>query len=163
MEAVECARLSIWHFEVGGELQGMRCSWAKHRDEPLVDDAEVITAPAYTSYFTELAINGYFVSNDVESDERLKAMRESYLMKHGIRATLDVPIGINGRAYWLVCCEQLRGPHTWPTNHVVIARQLCARAGLLISRLLDVRLTDLQSVPFPSEVSLLPSMQKGSD
>lgn len=90
-------------------------------------------------------------------------MRESYLMKHGIRATLDVPIGINGRAYWLVCCEQLRGPHTWPTNHVVIARQLCARAGLLISRLLDVRLTDLQSVPFPSEVSLLPSMQKGSD
>lgn len=151
LDAVECARLSLWSFEIGSDLQGMRCIWVKLRDHPIVDDHELITSSECASYFSDLARMGYFASSDVEIDDRLKAMRDSYLRKHLIRATLDVPIGINGRAYWLVCCEQVQAPYAWRASDITTARQLCSRTGLLISRMLGIPMDALHSIPFSAD------------
>ena len=146
-EAVDCERVSVWQFEVISEPPGLRCLWAKRTSQAIEEASLRLAAEQYRGYFSELSRTGFFASDDVEIDAHLTAMRAPYLKVYGIRATLDVPIAINGRAYWLVCCEQLHGGRMWRDQQILVARQISARVGLLISGMRSVSLADLPSIP----------------
>jgi len=86
------------------------------------------------------------VSNDAMSDPRLLAMRGVYLKGNNISALLDIPVTINGRAYGIVCCEQVGAPYRWLPAQVLAARQSVTRAGPLLAREPSIRLDEIESM-----------------
>lgn len=147
MQAVECARVSLWRFERIGHARGLRCFGAKRAGEPLAEDGMLLVEDEYREYYAALVERSTFVSNDAMRDTRLIAMRGSYLQKHDISALLDVAVTINGRAYGIVCCEQMGTPHAWSPRQVRVAREAVTYAGMLFARESSIRLDLHESLP----------------
>ena len=50
-------------------------------------------------------------------------MRESYLLPHDIRASLDATIGANGTTWAVYCCAQQGSPRQWTQQEVRLLRR----------------------------------------
>ena len=147
IEEVGCSRVSLWRFESQAGGRALRCFVWKLAGLGSVPDATLLEENQYREYFSELVRSGVFVSNDAMADSRLRAMRGPYLQVHSISALLDIPITINGRSYGIVCCEQIRAQQLWTAKQVSAARATVTRAGLLVARELETRLSEIESVP----------------
>ena len=146
MDEVQCERVSLWKFQVVQGTRVLRCLLHQHVGSAPVENSELLDEAQYRDYFTALVKEGIYVSNDAASDDRLRKMRADYLDRHRITALLDIPLAINGRAYGIVCCEQLNGPHPWSPAERSAARQTVARAGLLLASEPTIRLELLDSI-----------------
>ncbi len=147
MQSIGCARVSLWRFERHGGSRGLRCFVAKLSGQPPTEDSTLLAEDQYRSYYAALVQRSAFVSDDAMHDPRLLAMRGGYLQQHGISALLDIPVTINGRAYGIVCCEQLDTPYRWLPQQIRTARESVTRAGLLLAQEPTIRLDTLESMP----------------
>jgi GAF domain-containing protein len=147
MREIGCARISLWRFERQTGSRGLRCFVSKLRGQSTVEDSTLLREDQYREYYKALVCGAVFVSNDAMSDARLLAMRGVYLKLHNISALLDVPVTINGRAYGIVCCEQVGAPYRWLPAQILAARESVTRAGLLLAREPSIRLGDIESMP----------------
>jgi GAF domain-containing protein len=147
MREIRCARISLWRFERHDGARGLRCFVAKRAGQAQVEDATLLREEHYREYYKALVSGAVFVSNDAMSDRRLLAMRGVYLKANNISALLDIPVTINGRAYGIVCCEQVDAPYQWSPAQVLAARESVTRAGLLLAREPSIRLDDIESMP----------------
>lgn len=148
LDELPCDRISLWRFEPCDGSRALRCLVAKRPGRMLTDEGALLLESQYREYFAALVTTGYFVSHDARADPKLLAMRRSYLEANNIGALLDVPLAINGRAFGLVCCEMLGGPHTWSAGQRKTARETVARAGLLLAANPSSGLDLLESVSF---------------
>ena len=147
MQHIGCDHISLWRFEQDGSAHGLRCFVAKLSGQPLTQDSTLLCEDQYRNYYAALVQRSAFVSDDAMRDPRLLAMRGGYLLQHGITALLDVPVTINGRAYGIVCCEQLGTPHRWSPQQIRTARETVTRAGLLLAQEPTIRFDTLESMP----------------
>ena len=133
MDRLQCSRVSLWGFELEGGQRALRCVVFKRAHEDLKCDATLLHEDQYRDYFAALIRTGVFVADDMRKEPALAAMRGSFLDGHHIGALLDVAVTINGRAYGIVCCEQIPGPRHWLSEDIVAARAAVSRAALLIA------------------------------
>ena len=146
MREIGCARISLWRFERDAGSRGLRCFVAKLSGQAPVEDSTLLREEQYREYYKALVSGAVFVSNDAVMDQRLLAMRGVYLKVNNISALLDIPVTINGRAYGIVCCEQLGAPYRWSPSQVLAARESVTRAGLLLAREPSIRLGQIESM-----------------
>lgn len=133
MDKLQCSRVSLWGFELEGGQRLLRCVVFKLAREDLKCDATLLHEDQYRDYFAALIRTGVFVTDDMRNEPALVAMRMPYLDANHIGALLDVAVTINGRAYGIVCCEQIPGPRHWLPEDIAAARAAVARAALLIA------------------------------
>ena len=146
IDRVRCSRVSLWGFDLEGGFKALRCVAVKLANRPLVPDATVLYEDQYRDYFTGLIQNGVFVANDTRCHPSLVEMRGAFLDSHRIGALLDVAVTINGRAYGIVCCEQIPGPRNWTADDIAAARAAVSRAALLIASEPSVKIEAIHSV-----------------
>jgi GAF domain-containing protein len=147
MGQVACDRVSLWCFDVQDGGLSLKCFLYQVAGQAPVVDATVLVEDQFRNYFSALVHSGIFVSDNARTDERLRAVRPGYLDVHDITASLDVPVIINGRAYGIVCCEQVGEPHAWTERAMLAARQMVTHAGLLLANERSIHLASLVSVP----------------
>ena len=146
MREIGCARISLWRFERHGGSRGLRCFVAKLSGQLVVPDSTLLLEEQYRDYYKALVCGAVFVSHDALTDQRLLAMRGVYIEANNISALLDIPVTINGRAYGIVCCEQIDRPYRWSPAQVLAARESVTRAGLLLAREPSIRLNEIESM-----------------
>ena len=133
MDRLQCSRVSLWGFELEGGQRVLRCVAFKLAHQGLTCDATLLREDQYRDYFSALIRTGVFVADDMRNEPALAAMRTPFLDAHHIGALLDVAVTINGRAYGIVCCEQIPGPRHWLPDDIAAARAAVSRAALLIA------------------------------
>ena len=144
MDRVHCSRVSLWRFDLDRGTRALRCFVVKRTGEELVPDRTRLDEGQYRDYFAALVQTGVFVANDAIHEASLVAMRGAFLAEHRIGALLDIAVLINGRAYGIVCCEQIPGPRDWQPEDVAAVRAAVSRAALLIGAEPSV---DLDAIP----------------
>ena len=146
IDRVHCSRVSLWRFDLDSGTRALRCFAAKRNGEALLPDHTQLAEGQYRDYFAALVLSGVFVANDASAEPRLAAMRGQFLAEHRVGALLDIAVTINGRAYGIVCCEQIPGPRDWQPEDVAAARAVVSRATLLIAADRSVDLDSMRSV-----------------
>ncbi len=147
IDAARCSRASIWLFEPTRTGRNLRCIVVKSAGQPLRDDSTLLAESQYADYFAALVERGMFASTDAMRDPVLLGMRGNYLQANGIGALLDMALSINGRAYGIVCCEQIPGPRPWTRGEIGAARAAITRVGFVIATRFGDALNSLDSVP----------------
>lgn len=147
IDRIHCSRVSLWGFDLEGGTRTLRCIAVKNDAEDLATDTTLLRENEYRDYFAALVRTGVFVAPDARTDPMLKAMRGAFLDSHQIGALLDVAITINGRAYGIVCCEQIPGPRLWSPDDIAAARAAVSRAALLIASEPGIDFDAMPSVP----------------
>jgi PAS domain S-box-containing protein len=67
----------------------------------------------YPRYFRALEEDRAICGGDAYADERMAEFVPRYLPAFGIRAMLDAPVRVRGRAVGVVCHEHVGGPRAW--------------------------------------------------
>ena len=160
MDRVHCSRVSLWRFDLDAGTRALRCVVVKRSGEALLRDHTRLAESQYRDYFAALIQTGVFVCNDASVEPSLAAMRGPYLAEHHIGALLDIAVMVNGRAYGIVCCEQIPGPRRWQPEDVAAARAAVSRATLLIAADPSVDLDAIRSVAIEPFDAPLPPFRR---
>lgn len=114
-----CSRVSVWQFEgePGQRVMRRLAGYDGVSRTPLTEPA-VLREEEFAAYFEALTKKGVYVCPDTLADPHLAAMRESYLVPHDIRASLDATIGANGSTWAVYCCAQRGHPRDWTPQEV---------------------------------------------
>lgn len=164
MDRLQCSRVSLWGFELEGGHRALRCFVFKRAHEDLTCDATLLREDQYRDYFAALIRTGVFVTNDMRKEPALAAMRAPFLDANHIGALLDVAVTINGRAYGIVCCEQIPGSRHWLPEDIAAARAAVSRAALLIASDPSVAFEEIASVAIkPLDAPAAPGVSDPAD
>jgi GAF domain-containing protein len=144
---LQCSRISLWRFD--GDARDLRLLRfaAKVAGQPLDTTPGELRESEYGDYFDELVGNGVYVSVDVKSDPVMRPMREAHLDALDVRSLLDAAFMLNGRAYGMVCCEQIGTIRRWRTDEVIALRTMVAKLALLMATGADQALWSAPSLP----------------
>ncbi len=146
LDRIDTARVSLWKFE-GREPDLLLLGFAaKARGGTLELDEHRLHMAEYREYFNHLIVRGTFVSDDAENDPALAAMRDGYVERFGVSAILDAAFLLNGRAWGMVCCEQLGLPRRWKPGEVHALRAIVTRIAMLMASYDDPALWDAPSL-----------------
>ncbi len=92
---------------------------------------------------------------DVQSDPRTVDLWEAYWRPLGIRATVDVPIRVEGELAGVVCFEHTEGPRAWETDEVTFAHRI---ADLVAHTMLEAEKARLEAEARSGERRILQLM-----
>lgn len=121
---MECSRMTVWALEgtVGQRVMRRIGGFDGVTDQPITGSA-VLNDAEFGPYFDALTKGGVYVCDDALADERLAAMRDSYLVPHDIRASLDAAIGVNGSTLGILCCSQQGATRRWSQQEVALLKR----------------------------------------
>jgi GAF domain-containing protein len=128
-----CARVSMWKFDGDQGDLNLLCFASKSAGGALDVTEHRLAQGEYRDYFNALIERGTFASPDAMNDPALQAMRESYLLAHNVTALLDVAFTLNGRAYGMICCEEIGAARAWRPGDILALRAIATRLALLMS------------------------------
>ncbi len=130
-----CSRLSVWALEGEAGQRVMRRigGFDAATDTPNTGPA-VLRDAEFCAYFDALSRKGIYACNDTLADERLAAMRDSYLVPHDIRASLDVAMGVNGNATGVLCCALQGATRHWSQQEVALLKRYADEFSLRRAR-----------------------------
>jgi len=138
-EQLGCSRVTIWLLDHQSDTAGAARTMRRFAGFDAVADSR-ITEPAElpdaecAAYFDALASEGAFVSDDCLADERLAAMRDSYLLPNDIRASMDATIAFNGAARGVICCAQQGAVRHWSRQELALLKRCAAEISLRRAR-----------------------------
>jgi GAF domain-containing protein len=144
---IQCARISLWRFDGSPGALTLLCFASKPAGGPLVTVEGRLQEVEFREYFEVLVQNGIYVSHDAMADPHLRPMRLNYLEPNTVRAMLDAAFMVNGRAYGMVCCEEICGPRRWRAEEVAGLRMIVGRLALLMASAADPALWGSPSLP----------------
>jgi len=132
---MECSRLTIWILEgeVGARVM-RRVGGFDAVANAAISESAVLVEAEFGPYFDALTANGVYASDDAMADERLAAMRSSYLVPHDIGASLDAAIGVNGSTLGVLCCAQQGAPRKWLQSEVRLLKRYADEVALRRAR-----------------------------
>jgi GAF domain-containing protein len=133
LQRIGCSRVSLWKFAGhDGELT-LLCFASKRAGGELDTTESRLHQAEYGDYFNALATRAVFNSADAMNEPALQPMRERYLVPNGIVSLLDAAFTLNGRAYGMICCEEIGTPRAWRPGDVTALRAIVARLALLMA------------------------------
>ena len=115
-EALEVDRVSLWWLE--RDRDRLHCAevWAASAAH-LAGPRELVPSAA-PEYFGALLASEALIVEDVETDPRVRELLEPYFRSIALRATLDLPIVLHGRAEGILCYERLVPRHWTPGDQL---------------------------------------------
>ena len=126
--ALAVDRVSVWMLD--DDRQAIVCrdlyEFTRHRHT----SGFKLTRADYPDYFAALERDELVVAADAHSHPSTRAFTASYLLPHGIRAMLDVPIRVGGRLIGVLCHEHVGGPRLFLADEQTTARLLGNLASL---------------------------------
>jgi len=130
-----CSRLTFWTLEgeAGQRVMTRVGGFDGVTNTPILEPAS-LTDAEFSDYFDALTRDGLCICDDTMADDRLLAMRESYLMPRDIRASLDAAISVNGRALGVLCCAQQGATRHWLPHEVALLRRFASDISLQRAR-----------------------------
>jgi GAF domain-containing protein len=119
-----CSRVSVWQLEgePGHRVMRRLAGYDGVTRTPLSEPV-LLHEEEFAAYFELLTKKGVYLSPDTLADPHLAAMRESYLLPHDIRASLDATIGANGTTWAVYCCAQQGNTREWTPQEVRLLRR----------------------------------------
>jgi GAF domain-containing protein len=130
-----CSQASLWRFTgEPGDLV-LRCVGVHSEARGSEEGRAELREHEYDVYFSELIKRGVYASSDVLSDPNLRGLVEPYFVPHGVRSLLDVAFQANGKAFGVLCIEQVNECRQWTPAEHALARQVAALISLSIARL----------------------------
>ena len=94
----------------------------------------VLVEAEFGPYFDALTADSVYACDDTLADERLAAMRDSYLVPHDIRASLDAAIGVNGSTLGVLCCAQQGSTRQWRQQEIRLLKRYADEVSLRRAR-----------------------------
>jgi len=130
-----CSRVSVWMLEgePGHRVMRRLAGYDGVTRSPITEPV-LLREEEFAAYFEALTKKGVYVCPDTLADAHLGAMRESYLLPHGIRASLDATIGANGVTWAVYCCAQQGSPRDWTPQEVRLLRRFTDAISLRRAR-----------------------------
>jgi GAF domain-containing protein len=131
----KCSQASLWRF-VGepGDLV-LRCVGMHSEARGGEESRAELREHEYDVYFSELLKRGVYASPDVLNDPNLQGLVEPYFKHTGVRSLLDVAFQANGKAFGVLCIEQVGECREWTPAEHALARQVAALISLAVARL----------------------------
>jgi diguanylate cyclase (GGDEF)-like protein/PAS domain S-box-containing protein len=130
-ETLRLDRASYWRILADG--QSMRCDRV-HRAGGTADPAptlDTITAGEHPEYFRAIVANEVIAAADAASEPATRSLAPVYFHPLGIVASLDVPVGLDGRAVGVVRCEVSR-VRSWQPEEIDFASGIATMIALAI-------------------------------
>lgn len=113
-------RAGIWAFNAShAEL---RCLELYTLSKQRHSAGEMIVTEHYPAYFDALRRDGSVVADDVYGHPAMLGFSDSYLLRHGITATLDTAIYVRGELQGVLCLEQVGMRQPWSALHRLFAQ-----------------------------------------
>lgn len=133
--ALSCSRVSLWHLDATVDQPTIDCV-ASHPNAPPPPPGAALPllADEHANYFGVLASAGLLEATDALADERLAALRDSYLKPLDIRSLLDVGFSVNGVFFGVLRCEQTGTPRKWTVHDRVTVRRVGSVLSLMLSK-----------------------------
>ncbi|HRE90058.1 MAG TPA: ATP-binding protein, partial [Myxococcota bacterium] len=110
-------------------------------------EGTVLAVEDFPTYFEALAEGRALRIDDIATDPRAAALRDTYLQPLGIGALLDVPILRDGRAIGVVCHEHYGPPRHWTDAETSL--------GMAAANSIAVGLADAERSAAQNELSVL--------
>lgn len=85
------------------------------------ESGDVVHEKEFPGYFRALEEDRDIVAVDVFADPRTSEFGPSYLVPHGIRSMLDVPLRREGRTIGVLCVEETGLPREWSVEEELFA------------------------------------------
>lgn len=134
-QGFECSRASLWRFTgEAGELK-LRCVGVYCEARGFEESRAELHEHEYGTYFAELLKRGVYSSSDVMADANLHELVASYFEPAGVRSLLDAAFQVNGRAFGVLCLEQIGKLREWTTAEQALVRQIASLISLSVARL----------------------------
>ncbi|MDO9355856.1 MAG: G5 domain-containing protein [Solirubrobacteraceae bacterium] len=96
-QRLRCSRMSIWALEGEAGARTMRMLGGfDGSTQRALATSTLLTDAEFGPYFDALVGTSVCACTDTLADERLRSMRDSYLVPNDVRASLDATIGVNG-------------------------------------------------------------------
>lgn len=124
--ALEVARASLWLRDA--ERATLVCVDLYDAPARRHEAGEVVHEREFPGYFRALEEERDIAAGDAFADPRTSEFGPSYLVPHGIRSMLDVPIRREGRTIGVLCVEETAAPRAWTVEEELFA---LAAANLL--------------------------------
>jgi len=132
---MDCSRLTIWVLEGHpGERTMRRIGGFDGVTNTPISGPAVLVEAEFGPYFDALTANSVYASDDTLADEHLAAMRDSYLVPHNIRASLDAAIGVNGSTLGVLCCAQQGATRQWRQQEIRLLKRYADEVSLRRAR-----------------------------
>jgi len=132
---MECSRVTIWVLEgPPGQRTMRRTGGFDGVTNMPINGPAVLVEAEFGPYFDALTANSVYACDDTLADERLAAMRDSYLVPHDIRASLDAAIGINGTTLGVLCCAQQGATRQWRQQEIRLLKRYADEVSLRRAR-----------------------------
>lgn len=129
-----CARVRLWRLSGDPGQRVATCVAAHCNAQGPRPGGETLAEQAGDPYFEHLIACGVYVSNDTWADPKLTALQSRYRPPTGSRALLDASFAVNGRAFGVLCCEELERPRHWTLEEVTTLRRVAGRVSLQLTR-----------------------------
>jgi GAF domain-containing protein len=142
-----CARVSLWRFDGTAPNLRLLCIASRSRGEPLDTVEHELNEPEYRDYFNAIVEGSVHVCNDTLADARLAPMLQNFLRPNRVRALLDAAVLVNGRAFGMVCCEEVDAPRAWSAGDAAALRAIVNKLALLLAGAGDPALWRSPSLP----------------
>jgi two-component system NtrC family sensor kinase len=118
-EALEVSQVSIW--QISPDHQYTYCvAAASDVSEQL--EGTVLQLNRYLTYTVSLDEERVIATDSVLTDPRTGELEE-YWRLHGIEATMDAPVRVEGKVVGIVCCDH-RAKRQWASDEVAFAGEI---------------------------------------
>ncbi|MBK8597025.1 MAG: GAF domain-containing sensor histidine kinase [Holophagales bacterium] len=124
--ALEVARVSLWLRDA--DRATLVCVDLHDARSGRHEAGEVVTEKEFPTYFAALEEERDIVAADAFADPRTNEFGPTYLVPHGIRSMLDVPLRRDGRTIGVLCVEDTVSRRDWTVEEELFA---IAAANLL--------------------------------
>ena len=118
-EALEVSQVSIW--QISSDHQHAYCV-AAAGDVREQLEGTVLQLNRYLTYIVSLDEERVIATDSVLTDPRTDELGD-YWRLHGIEATMDAPVRVEGKVVGIVCCEH-RAKRQWTSDEVAFAGEI---------------------------------------
>jgi PAS domain S-box-containing protein len=118
-EALEVSQVSIW--QISPDRQYTYCV-AAAGDVSQQLEGTVLQLKRYLNYIVSLDEERVISTDSVLTDPRTEEL-EDYWRLHGIEATMDAPVRVEGKVVGIVCCEH-KAKRQWASDEVAFAGEI---------------------------------------
>ncbi|MFZ5801912.1 MAG: EAL domain-containing protein [Candidatus Omnitrophota bacterium] len=108
---LEVHEVSIWLYRDDG--MSLYCADLYDKESDAHQCGAELNLGEFPKYIAALENNRFIGCSDVATDPRLKDYAERYLIPKGIRAVLNAPIRVNGKAVGVICHKHRGEPKIW--------------------------------------------------
>ncbi len=115
-DALQVSRLNIWQQTLDGHFH---CVGAAG-DEAAQLLGTILPAERFSAYIASLEAERVIATSSVADDPRTRELLADYWQPHGIVATMDAAIRVEGKVVGIVCCEH-KTPRDWTGDEMAFA------------------------------------------